>query len=51
MGTKGLCHNQAGLVGVVEVSGIEPLTSCMPCDDIFLYKFMIHKANQVGRAN
>jgi hypothetical protein len=31
MGTKGLGDNQAGLVGVVEVSGIEPLTSCMPC--------------------
>ncbi len=26
MGTKGLGDNQVGLVGVVEVSGIEPLT-------------------------
>jgi hypothetical protein len=31
MGTKGLGDNRKVPVGVVEVSGIEPLTSCMPC--------------------
>ena len=51
MGTKGLGDNQAGLVGVVEVSGIEPLTSCMPSNYIFSYKFLIHKANSIGWAN
>ena len=41
MGTKGLGDNQMRLVGVVEVSGIEPLTSCMPCNSFFVVNALI----------